>query len=91
MRRVWMVANTRSVCRSRGAYASGGPCALRRFRHAIADVVATAGAGVRDERRTADPLRNTFCTMFAERRVALEVIRELASMSTSARRRSTST
>ena len=37
-----------------------------------------AGAGVRDDRRTAHALRHTFCTMLAERGVALEVIRELA-------------
>jgi integrase/recombinase XerD len=47
---------------------------------AVGDVVArhAAGAGVRDDRRTAHALRHTFCTMLAERDVALEVIRELA-------------
>ena len=47
---------------------------------AVGDVVAkhAAGAGVRDDRRTAHALRHTFCTMLAERGVALEVIRELA-------------
>jgi len=34
--------------------------------------------GVRDDRRTAHALRHTFCTMLAERGVALEVIRALA-------------
>ena len=41
------------------------------IRHAVA-------AGVRDDRRTAPALRHTFCTMLAERGVALEVIRALA-------------
>jgi integrase/recombinase XerD len=47
---------------------------------AVGDVVAkhAAGAGVREDRRTAHALRHTFCTMLAERGVALEVIRELA-------------
>ena len=47
---------------------------------AAGDVVAkhSAGAGVREDRRTAHALRHTFCTMLAERDVALEVIRELA-------------
>ena len=47
---------------------------------AVGDVVFkhAAGAGVRDDRRTAHALRHTFCTMLAERSVALEVIRELA-------------
>ena len=47
---------------------------------AVGDVVAkhAAGAGVREDRRTAHALRHTFCTMLAERDVALEVIRELA-------------
>jgi hypothetical protein len=47
---------------------------------AVGDIVmrhATA-AGVRDDRRTAHALRHTFCTMLAERGVALEVIRALA-------------
>jgi integrase/recombinase XerD len=47
---------------------------------AVGDVVvkhATA-AGVREDRRTAHALRHTFCTMLAERGVALEVIRALA-------------
>ena len=47
---------------------------------AIGDIVlkhATA-AGVREDRRTAHALRHTFCTMLAERRVAMEVIRALA-------------
>ena len=34
-------------------------------------------AGVRDDRRTAHALRHTFCTMLAERGVAMEVIRAL--------------
>ena len=47
---------------------------------AVGDVVTkhAAGAGVREDRRTAHALRHTFCTMLAERDVALEVIRELA-------------
>ena len=47
---------------------------------AVGDVVAkhAAGAGVREDRRTAHALRHTFCTMLAERDVALEVIRVLA-------------
>ncbi|MDX6683707.1 MAG: integrase/recombinase XerD [Solirubrobacteraceae bacterium] len=47
---------------------------------AVGDIVAkhAAGAGVRDDRCTAHALRHTFCTMLAERDVALEVIRELA-------------
>jgi site-specific recombinase XerD len=47
---------------------------------AVGDIVtrhATA-AGVREDRRTAHALRHTFCTMLAERGVALEVIRALA-------------
>jgi integrase/recombinase XerD len=47
---------------------------------AVGDIVlkhATAG-GVRDDRRTAHALRHTFCTMLAERGVAMEVIRALA-------------
>ena len=47
---------------------------------AVGDVVtkhATA-ADIRDDRRTAHVLRHTFCTMLAERGVALEVIRALA-------------
>jgi integrase/recombinase XerD len=47
---------------------------------AVGDVVAkhAAAAGIREDRRTAHALRHTFCTMLAERGVALEVIRELA-------------
>ena len=47
---------------------------------AVGDIVTkhAAGAGVREDRRTAHALRHTFCTMLAERDVALEVIRELA-------------
>jgi integrase/recombinase XerD len=47
---------------------------------AVGDVVAkhATGAGVREDRRTAHALRHTFCTMLAERGVALEVIRALA-------------
>ena len=47
---------------------------------AVGDVVAkhAAGAGGRDDRRTAHALRHTFCPMLAERGVAFEVIRELA-------------
>jgi len=47
---------------------------------AVGDVVAkhAAAAGVRDDRRTAHALRHTFCTMLAERGVAMEVIRALA-------------
>lgn len=47
---------------------------------AVGDIVtkhATA-AGVREDRCTAHALRHTFCTMLAERGVALEVIRALA-------------
>ena len=47
---------------------------------AVGDIVlkhATA-AGVREDRRTAHALRHTFCTMLAERGVAMEVIRALA-------------
>ena len=48
--------------------------------NAVGDVVAkhAATAEVREDRRTAHALRHTFCTMLAERDVALEVIRELA-------------
>ena len=35
-------------------------------------------AGVREDGRTAHALRHTFCTMLAERGVAMEVIRALA-------------
>jgi len=47
---------------------------------AVGDIVAkhAAAAGVREDRRTAHALRHTFCTMLAERGVALEVIRALA-------------
>jgi integrase/recombinase XerD len=47
---------------------------------AVGDVVAkhATAAGVREDRRTAHALRHTFCTMLAERGVALEVIRALA-------------
>ena len=47
---------------------------------AVGDVVSkhAAAAGVRDDRRTAHALGHTFCTMLAERGVALEVIRALA-------------
>jgi integrase/recombinase XerD len=47
---------------------------------AVGDIVAkhAAAAAVRDDRRTAHALRHTFCTMLAERGVALEVIRALA-------------
>jgi integrase/recombinase XerD len=47
---------------------------------AVGDVVAkyAAAAAVRDDRRTAHALRHTFCTMLAERGVAMEVIRALA-------------
>ncbi len=38
----------------------------------------TSAAGVREDRRTAHALRHTFCTMLAERDVAMEVIRALA-------------
>jgi integrase/recombinase XerD len=47
---------------------------------AVGDIItkhATA-AGVREDRRTAHVLRHTFCTMLAERGVAMEVIRALA-------------
>jgi integrase/recombinase XerD len=47
---------------------------------AVGDIVtrhATA-AGGREDRRTAHALRHTFCTMLAERGVAMEVIRALA-------------
>jgi len=47
---------------------------------AVGDVVAkhADAAGVRNDRRTAHALRHTFCTMLAERGVAMEVIRALA-------------
>jgi site-specific recombinase XerD len=47
---------------------------------AVGEIVAkhAAAAGVREDRRTAHALRHTFCTMLAERDVALEVISELA-------------
>jgi len=47
---------------------------------AVGDVVAKHAtmAGVREDRRTAHALRHTFCTMLAERGVAMEVIRALA-------------
>ena len=47
---------------------------------AVGDIVAkhAAAAGVRADRRTAHALRHTFCTMLAERGVAMEVIRALA-------------
>jgi len=47
---------------------------------AVGDIVArhAAAAGVRDDRSTAHALRHTFCTMLAERGVAMEVIRALA-------------
>jgi site-specific recombinase XerD len=47
---------------------------------AVGDIVAkhAAAAGVREDRWTSHALRHTFCTMLAERGVALEVIRALA-------------
>jgi len=47
---------------------------------AVGDIVTNhaCAAGVRDDRRTAHALRHAFCTMLAERGVALEVIRALA-------------
>jgi site-specific recombinase XerD len=47
---------------------------------AVGDIVArhAAAAGVREDRCTAHALRHTFCTMLAERGVAMEVIRALA-------------
>jgi integrase/recombinase XerD len=47
---------------------------------AVGDIVTkhAIAAGVREDRRTAHALRHTFCTMLAERGVALEVIRALA-------------
>jgi integrase/recombinase XerD len=47
---------------------------------AVGDIVTrhAAAGGVREDRRTAHALRHTFCTMLAERGVALEVIRALA-------------
>jgi integrase/recombinase XerD len=47
---------------------------------AVGDIVArhAAAASVREDRRTAHALRHTFCTMLAERGVAMEVIRALA-------------
>jgi integrase/recombinase XerD len=47
---------------------------------AVGDIVArhACAAGVRADRRTAHALRHTFCTMLAERGVALEVVRALA-------------
>jgi integrase/recombinase XerD len=47
---------------------------------AVGDIVTkhASAAGVRDDRRVAHALRHTFCTMLAERGVAMEVIRALA-------------
>jgi integrase/recombinase XerD len=47
---------------------------------AVGEIVArhARAAGVRGDRRTAHALRHTFCTMLAERGVAMEVIRALA-------------
>jgi integrase/recombinase XerD len=47
---------------------------------AVGDIVTkhAIAAGVREDRRTAHALRHTFCTMLAERGVALEVVRALA-------------
>jgi integrase/recombinase XerD len=47
---------------------------------AVGEIVAkhALAASVREDRRTAHALRHTFCTMLAERDVALEVIRALA-------------
>jgi integrase/recombinase XerD len=47
---------------------------------AVGDIVAkhAVAAGIREDRCTAHALRHTFCTMLAERSVALEVIRALA-------------
>ena len=47
---------------------------------AVGEIVArhAVGVGVREDRRSAHALRHTFCTMLAERGVALEVIAELA-------------
>ncbi|MEO8967650.1 MAG: tyrosine-type recombinase/integrase [Solirubrobacteraceae bacterium] len=47
---------------------------------AVGEIVAkhAAASGIREDRRTAHALRHTFCTMLAERGVALEVIGELA-------------
>jgi len=47
---------------------------------AVGDVVAkhATAVGVRDDRSTAHAFRHTFCTMLAERGVAMEVIRALA-------------
>ena len=47
---------------------------------AVGEIVArhARAGGVREDRRTAHALRHTFCTLLAERDVALEVIAELA-------------
>ncbi|MEA2495259.1 MAG: integrase/recombinase XerD, partial [Thermoleophilaceae bacterium] len=47
---------------------------------AVSDIVAkhAAASSVRRDRRTAHSLRHTFCTMLAERGVALQVIKALA-------------
>jgi len=47
---------------------------------AVGDIIRkyANAAGVREDRSTAHALRHTFCTMLAERGVALEVIRALA-------------
>ena len=47
---------------------------------AVGDIVTrhATTVGVREDRRTAHALRHTFCTMLAERGVAMEVIRALA-------------
>ena len=47
-------------------------------RSATSSLKHAAAAGVREDRRTAHALRHTFCTMLAERGVAMEVIRALA-------------
>jgi site-specific recombinase XerD len=73
--------------RRRRATRCSSACAKRRSAQpeaisasAVGDIVAkhAVGAGVREDRRTAHALRHTFCTMLAERGVALDVIRELA-------------
>ena len=61
-------ANASPRCPSRSA----------RARSATSSRKHAAAAGVREDRRTAHALRHTFCTMLAERGVALEVIRALA-------------
>jgi integrase len=58
--------------------ATTDPLSLAWARSATSSPSIAAAAGVREDRGTAHALRHTFCTMLAERDVALEVIRALA-------------